>query len=167
MGQRSEIYILIDTHKAKKFYALYYQWNYGERMISRAAHLLEWLKCHKEYIGYETDHVTRIADTNFDMVDVVDHGDILKWYEEDNLGESWQDFVFNQDNNDGKLFIWLTDEDLKYCLTDDANNPLSAGEYIAWGDYEQYLSKSGIRTLNKNIRATNKFTEIRRESPRL
>ena len=45
MGQRSQIFVRYqETDGTRKLVARYYGWNYGERMISRARHTIEWLK---------------------------------------------------------------------------------------------------------------------------
>ena len=62
MGQRSQIYIRYNvnyvsgaatknptTHNYKGLIARYFGWNYGERMISRARHTLEWIKDNVDY----------------------------------------------------------------------------------------------------------------------
>lgn len=56
MGQRSQIYIRIwDKDKENpKLYAKYYGWNFGERMISRARHGIEYIKSYMEYISLES-----------------------------------------------------------------------------------------------------------------
>lgn len=44
MGQRSQIYIRFNDNRmesGKGLIALYYQWNYGERMVSRARQIIE------------------------------------------------------------------------------------------------------------------------------
>ena len=53
MGQRSQIYIRIwdKDNDTPKLYAKYYGWNFGERMISRARHGIEYIKSYMEYIS--------------------------------------------------------------------------------------------------------------------
>lgn len=112
MGQRSQIYVRLSEEQKdgsieKSLTARYYQWNYGERMVSRARGLVEWLK-DTDYLGYNKNKIARIADVNFDYKDVVISQDILEeakeWDYEEN--ESVNDFIFDeQDNNDGQLFI--------------------------------------------------------------
>ena len=46
MGQRSQIYVRYQKDDANYLVARYYQWNYGERMISRCRHTLEWIREH-------------------------------------------------------------------------------------------------------------------------
>lgn len=45
MGQRSQIYVIYkDNQNRDCISATYFQWNYGERMISRARYLMGWIK---------------------------------------------------------------------------------------------------------------------------
>lgn len=78
MGQRSQIFVRYDEDGRKKMVARYYQWNYGERMISRARHGMAWMKFYYKApyeIGYK---LYRILDTNFDMVDCTISSNLLK-----------------------------------------------------------------------------------------
>lgn len=54
MGQRSQIYIRYNIEYQGKQYkgliARYYPWNYGERMISRARSIIEYIK--DKYLEY-------------------------------------------------------------------------------------------------------------------
>lgn len=154
MGQRSQIYVKLDCedkngNTQSALVARYFQWNYGERMISRAAGLVEWLKDH-EYLGitYEDrEKIARIAEINFDFRDVVLSSDITKeakdWTFSEN--ESLNDFIFSeQDNNDGQLFINIQipyhafgDERkppvIKIAFADmDKHKVMTADEYLDW-----------------------------------
>ena len=83
MGQRSQIFVRYqETDGPRKLVARYYGWNYGERMISRARHTMEWLKENYELISFYAEKIPRILDTNFDMRDCVISSDILKEYQE-------------------------------------------------------------------------------------
>ena len=45
MGQRSQIYVRLKDKEGNKYLiAKYFQWNYGERMISRAKYGIEYCK---------------------------------------------------------------------------------------------------------------------------
>ena len=87
MGQRSQMYVI--AKKNNKYYmtANYYQWNYGERMISRVRGTLEQII--DDYIKYDwqltTDNakLRRIMDVNWDMHDVVLSSDIIKEFTDD------------------------------------------------------------------------------------
>lgn len=174
MGQRSQIYIRY--HKDGKDYliARYYQWNYGERMISRCKHSIEWIESVLNYDWYlttETEKLKRILDVNFDMQDIVIGSDIIKEYMED---ESWREecsfneFVFKcQDNNDGKLFINIRDGEIKYAFLDydcNTNNIMNAEQYMNW-DSENWITNEYIDDEQKlicfnNIQAISKMAEL-------
>ena len=176
MGQRSQIYIRY--HKDDKDYliARYYQWNYGERMISRCKHSIEWIESILSYGWYlttETEKLKRILDVNFDMQDIVTGCDIIKEYEEDKESEYWDDTIFNiyvfkcQDNNDGKLFIDIRDEKIKYAFLDydcDTNHIMNAEQYMNW-DSEDWITNEYIGDEQKlicfnNIQAITKMAEL-------
>ena len=75
MGQRSQIYARFNEDNKKGLIANYYQWNYGERMISRAKWGIEHIKNTLKYDWYyrQESNVTRLSrifDTNFDMKDI-------------------------------------------------------------------------------------------------
>ena len=178
MGQRSQIYVRIKSKEKGKekvnLIAQYYQWNYAERMISRAKYGIEWIKENVEYLDWKDKQIKlgRILDTNFNMIDVVLSSNIIKEYEEhikwlkendkhgidiDNT-DGFRDYVFiGQDNNDGKLFIDVDVENktVKFCLTDYDLNILSPKAYMDW-DYEdwedsEYLPKEARRICEDNI----------------
>lgn len=154
MGQRSQIYIAFnkrgDDSKARssqdKFLvARYYQWNFGSQMVSRVAGLIEWLEEYKDCLDWKTEHISRIADINFDFKDVVISSDIIKEYADYGNGYSAQEYIFEgQDNNDGKCFISVEqDGTIKYAFTDwNISEPLTAKEYMLWGDYDSEENES-------------------------
>ena len=129
MGQRSQIYVKFESEERKILLARYYQWCYGERMISRAKHAIEYLKCIASEISnfhywYENDSnlekFIRILDTNFDMEDVVVSTDIIQEYKDWGDDSDFLSYVFKgQDNNDGQLYLYVTkDCTIKYLFTD-------------------------------------------------
>lgn len=140
MGQRSQIYIRIhDKNNNTTLIAKYFQWNYGERMISRARHGIEHIKANLEYLHFDNirEKVNKIFDINFDMKDIVFSQDILEevreglWHDRDSVN----DYIFTQqDNNDGKLFIdcYQNSDEIKFCFTDYDLNILSPEEYMKW-----------------------------------
>lgn len=144
MGQKSQIYIRYEEDGVKKLIARYYQWNYAERMISRARYLLEWLESNKNFTWEIERKAYRIADTNFDFIDCVISSDIIKEFQDDLSSEKsdFNKYVFDmQDNNDGKLYIDVTEQEIKYCFTDSDNNLLNADEYMIFdtkGCYDEY-----------------------------
>lgn len=168
MGQRSQIYV---RYEGKLIIARYYQWNYGERMISRARYGIEHMKedldngftfCFGEerYIN----HYIRILDANFDMKDIVISSDILKEYAEYQADEPTLDFsqfcFMQQGNNDGMLLIDIKGKTIKYAFLDyeaNTNNIMNARQYMKWDDENwrnsKYIGAAGIRTCIDNIQA--------------
>ena len=69
MGQRSQIYIRYNNGEVKGLIANYYQWNYGERMISRARWGIESILDTLKYEWYyqqkcNVTKLSRIFDVN-------------------------------------------------------------------------------------------------------
>lgn len=165
MGQRSQIYVRY--HKDGKNYlvARYYQWNYGERMISRCRHSIEWIEMMIPYDWYfttETEKLKRVLDVNFDMKDVALGCDIVKEYNEDTYWKdknySLNEYVFEcQDNNDGKLFIDIKDGIVKYAFLDSechTEHIMNAEQYMNW-DCENWLTNEYIDEEDKLICVNN------------
>ena len=173
MGQRSQIYIRYQKDGVNYLTARYYQWNYGERMISRCKHSIEWIESILNYDWYlttETEKLKRILDVNFDMQDIVMGQDIIKeWDEWDYKDETtFNDFVFlQQDNNDGKLFIDIRNGIIKYAFLDyDCNTEhiMNAEQYMSW-DCEGWITKEYIDDEQKlicfnNIKEIAKMAEL-------
>ena len=150
MGQRSQIYIKIGNN----IIANHYQWNYGERMVSRARYLIEWLQ---EFVDDENlewlerhkmDDAAKIADVNFDMIDIQNHRDLISEWRGNGGETSFNDYIFNTQNNDGKLFVLVTKEGVKFALTDSDNRIFTPREYMLWDcadesedNLNQYLKK--------------------------
>lgn len=178
MGQRSQIYV---RYNGKLIIARYYQWNFAERMISRARYGIEHIKCdidkgytfcftEKRYI----DHYIRIFDTNFDMKDVVISYDIFKEFEEWKVNEPELDFkqhcFIYQDNNDGKLLIDISGKIIKYAFLDsktDTKHIMSARQYMTWDSenwrHSKYIGAAGIRTCKDNIQSINSMARLMTE----
>lgn len=151
MGQRSQIYIRYDIEHtglgsghSKGLIARYYQWNYGERMISRARGIIEHIKDefleypfmwnHKHYL----EKLRRICDVNFDMRDIVMSMDIIK-----EVTEEWNGncaYIFDQDNNDGQLLIDVTNDGIKYCFVSPYEDvkPMDGRQYLIWDGQDNY-----------------------------
>lgn len=176
MGQRSQIYV---RYNNKIIIANYYQWNYGERMISRARYGIEYIK---HYIDNEFDFVfsdkqyikkiSRIFDANFDMKDVALSSNIFdefkeekNYYKENNIEVSFNDFIFkHQDNNDGKLFVDIQDNKIKYAFTDyDCEKVMNAEQYMIWDmedwieKLKEYESEDTIKTCQENMEEISKM----------
>ena len=151
MGQRSQIYIAFNKQssdypriarggKDKILIARYYQWNFGSRMVSRAAWLMRWLKTNIDTLDWKIENIVRISDTNFDFKDVVISQDIIRESEEyKTYGcKTPNEYVFDgQDNNDGTLFIKIEqDGTIKYAFSDSNHSKvMTAKQYMAWGKY--------------------------------
>lgn len=148
MGERSQIFVRYTDSESGKCYltARYYDWNFGERMISRCRHTLEWLKDYMDnelvfHIGLGAEKLTRILDTNFDMRDVVISSDIVKEYQSDSdwkeiYGLTLNDYIFwHHHNNNGRLLIDIKDCILKYAFLDktcSTDNIMTAAQYMKW-----------------------------------
>lgn len=172
MGQRSQIYVRFTDKEGKKYlYARYYQWNYGKNMVSITKHALEWIKAHQEYphiFMYEPQRLIRILDTNFDVQDIAISSDIIKEWNEYFSEENFNHFCFKgQDNNDGKLFIDINENEeiIKYAFTDiNISKPLTAAQYMQWNHKKwrdsKYISKEQKTLCEKNIRLIPKIAKL-------
>ena len=154
MGQRSQIYVRYTNDKGEHFLtARYFGWCYGERMVSRARHTLEWINREVKYtFKFSTDNrqLIRIIDTNFDMKDVSISSDIIEeYFDYGNVHNTFEEYVFtHHDNNDGKLFIDIhPDGTIKYAFLDQECNidkKMSAAQYMNWNHRQwrksQYIS---------------------------
>lgn len=182
MGQRSQIYL---RYNGQLIFANYYQWNYGERMISRARWGIEWVK---ELVDEKYDFVfrdkrsieqmRRVFDVNFDMKDVALSCDIVKEWSEQFSDEPFNDVVFNgQDNNDGQLFIDIPDirdGKIYYCFRYMHGDKLmDAAQYMDWDcsywdsksehnpAYDnEYLTEEEIKTCYANIKAIGEMATL-------
>lgn len=171
MGQRSQIFVRYEENGQKKMIARYYQWNYGGRMISRARYGIEWLKDMYKYTFEFSRKLYRILDTNFDMIDCVISSDIIKEFIDNdwgNDGYTLNSFLFyQQDNNDGKLFIdVLSNGTIKYAFLDYDNKKIMSGtEYMKWDrgkDWKnptEYFDQEDIDICIKNIKEINKMAK--------
>lgn len=166
MGQRSQIYVRYTNDKGKHFLtARYFNWNYGERMISRARHTLEWIQREVKYgFKFSTDnrHLIRIIDTNFDMKDVVISSDIIEeYFDYGNVHNTFTEYVFTEhDNNDGKLFIDIhPNGTIKYAFIDSSCNldkPMGGLGYMRWNHKDwrnsKYISDEQKEKCNNNCK---------------
>lgn len=81
MGQRSQIYVKVD---GKPEVANYYQWNYGDRMVSRARYGIEWIKTYMEFPfvfrrgSYNFEEFRRVWDVNFDYKAMKTSEDLMR-----------------------------------------------------------------------------------------
>lgn len=164
MGQRSQIYV---RYNKKLVVTNYYQWNYGERMISRARYGIEYIK--ENYLEYRTcifndagylKKLSRIFDVNFDMKDIVISQDIVEEWKEYFQEDNFNEFVFRmQGNNDGKLFVDISEDGtIKYAFLDCECNTdyiMNATQYMDWNSEEweksEYISEEGKQSCKENL----------------
>lgn len=184
MGQRSQIYIRYNVnyeqcsgvYNYKGLIARYFGWNYGERMVSRARYIIEYI--HDNYMKYKwtfgnsecLEKLKWICNTNFDMKDIVFSSDIIKEVAEDMDGD--MEYLFNQDNNDGQLFIDITDAGIKYCFMKYYNEgePMNGENYMKWNcenkdrpDWHipyEYMNKKTISYTERNIKKIDKIATL-------
>lgn len=171
MGQRSQIYVRYTKDGKHYLTARYFQWNYGERMISRCRYSLEWIEKTISagwYFTKEKTKLERILDVNFDMVDVQLGYNIVKEFLESGDDYSFTDYIFKmQDNNDGKLFIDISDGQLKYCFLDyDCNteNIMDAAGYMVWNsenwEHSKYIDDEQKERCRENLKVIDKIAEL-------
>lgn len=170
MGQRSQIYVRYNDKERKGLIANYYQWNYGERMISRARYGIECILARMEYGSwYFQDkrnrlQLSRILDVNFDMKDVQLSIDIIAEREEYAPEDNFNNYVFfSQDNNDGKLLIDICENVVKYAFLDcaaDIENIMDGEAYMCWDDSQKgnwrnnqcLIDHDEVKTCEENIK---------------
>lgn len=174
MGQRSQIYVRYNNGDKKGLVANYYQWNYGERMISRARYGIESINEYLKYDWYFTqehnvEKMRRMFDVNFDMKDIVMSQDIIEEWKTDFSDEDFNDYVFKmQDNNDGKLLVDIQKDKVKYAFLDysaDSDNIMNGEDYMVWNDNKdwrksEYITKEGIKACEENITEISKMAEL-------
>ena len=152
MGQRSQIYVRYTNNKGEHFLtARYFGWNYGERMISRARHTIEWIKDnikHADYnFAYDTKKLIRIMEVNFDMHDAMITSDIVEeYFDYGNVHNTFTEYVFTEhENNDGKLFIDIhPNGTIKYAFVDSSCNldkQMGGLGYMRWNHKDWRTSK--------------------------
>ena len=176
MGQRSQIYIrwhVTDSHGRchEGLIARYFGWNYGIRMISRAKSILKEIQ--DEFLDYPylfsvpsyIKKLERYCDVNFDMQSIEMSSDIIE-----EVKEQFPDntrFLFEQDNNNGQLFIDVSESEIKYGFMEffDCNTVMDADKYMEWDRNnsglpnwhvpDKYVSISEIQYTEDNIKAIN------------
>lgn len=143
MGQRSQIYVIFkDTQNRDCVSATYFQWNYGERMISRARYLMSWIKAQnglfKDYLPFVAHKIRYVASVNFDYKDVTIGTDLIEEWKDYKRGvpnANLNEYIFHCDNNDGCFFIDARiPEHLKYAFTTDnyKDGVMGPEAYLKW-----------------------------------
>lgn len=159
MGQCSQIYVVYNDYENEPHInATYFQWNYGERMISRARYTLGWIQSHFDLfsnlssVAYKLRYIESI---NFDYKDVVVGRDLVEEWRKFGYKDStsFNDYIFNCDNNDGCLVIDARDKNqLKYCFTEyDIQNSRTMGPvgYMKW-DSTPYKDRN-LKSTKSNV----------------
>ena len=180
MGQRSQIYIRYNVEyngtRYRGLIARHFQWNYGERMVSRARYIIEYIK--DAYLTFpysfasttEIKKLERYCDINFDMKDVVISTDIID--EVIKYRDSDISTIFDDHNNDGQLYIDVTNDRIKYCFTKYCHDgdPINGEEYMKWDvEHEnhpnwhipyQYMKRNIINYTEDNIAEIDSMAEL-------
>ncbi len=161
MGQRSQIYVIYkDNQNRDCISATYFQWNYGERMISRARYLMGWLKAYDNLysnsLSFIAHKIRYIASVNFDYKDVVIGTDLVeewKAYERGVPNANLNDYIFHADNNDGCLFIDARNlKHLRYAFTtyDYKDGVMGPEAYLKWDETPKKIRDTKFTKRNIN-----------------
>ena len=168
MGQRSQIYVIYkDNQNRDCISATYFQWNYGERMVSRARYLMGWIKSQNSFyvadsynvfpLSYVANKIRYIASVNFDYKDVIIGQDLIEVWRDYKQGgvlnTDLNDYIFHADNNDGCLFIDARiPKQLKYAFTtDDYKDGVMGPEaYLKWDNVPQNIRNAKFTKRNIN-----------------
>jgi hypothetical protein len=128
MAEKSNIFVRIrakkrtsdKNYKYTTFFGLYYQWCYGERMISRLRSAIEFAGSdisgwYGEYVvGKELlNKFKRYLAINFDMRDIIDSVDLIPHTVNDVMQgyANAKADIFNQEENHGFIYIDITLDD--------------------------------------------------------
>ena len=128
MGERSNIFVRIRAKKRSSdkkyqmetFFGLYYQWCYGERMISRLRSAIDFVDSdisgwHGEYVVSKetTGKFKRYLAVNFDMKDILDPVDLIPDAVDDVMQgyDTAQADIFDQAENHGFIYLDITLDD--------------------------------------------------------
>ena len=181
MGQRSQIYVIWDNTDTgnKEIVAQYFQWNYGEYMVSRAKQLIDYIayNCKQKYdfvfnsVKFK-EELKIMCQANFDIRSVVLSCDIIEEFKGFSSSCSFSDYIFkNQDNNDGKLFIFIDTKNykIKYAFTDrNITKTFDAEKYMKWeeidrdkfDDYELFQYNNKTIKNNATLMSIDELNEI-------
>ena len=167
MGQRSQIYVIYkDNQNRDCISATYFQWDYGERMVSRARYLMGWLKGQNTFyavdsynifsLSYVAYKIRYIASVNFDYKDVVIGQDLIeewKAYKQGVPNANLNDYIFYADNNDGCLFIDARiSSHLRYAFTtwDYKDGVMGPEAYLKWNQTPKKIRDTKFTKRNIN-----------------
>ena len=162
MGQRSQIYVIFKDHQNRDCVsATYFQYNYGERMISRACYLMGWIKAQnglfKDYLPYVAHKIRYVASVNFDYKDVTIGTDLVEEWKNYKTGgvinTDLNDYIFYADNNDGCLFIDARiPSHLRYAFTtyDYKDGVMGPEAYLKWDGTPKKIRDTKFTKRNVN-----------------
>lgn len=165
MGQRSQIYVIYkDNQNRDCVSATYFQWNYGERMISRARYLMGWIKAqnslynnlYSDYLPFVIYKIRYVASVNFDYKDVTIGMDLIEEWKEIRTqypNTNLNDYIFNADNNDGCLFIDARiPQHLRYAFTtyNYKDGVMGPEAYLKWDGTPQKIRDTKFTKRNIN-----------------
>ena len=128
MGERSDFYVRIRAkektsdkfYKHQAFFGLYYQWCYGERMISRLRSAIDFVdsEISGRHGGYaiNEDNIKRFKKClaiNFDMKDFLDTTDLIPDTVDDIINgfDTAKSDIFDQAENHGFIYLDITLDD--------------------------------------------------------
>lgn len=128
MGERSDFFVRVRAkektsdkfYKHQAFFGLYYQWCYGERMISRLRSAIDFVdsEISGRHGGYaiNEDHIKRFKKClaiNFDMKDFLDTTDLIPETVDDIIQgfDTAKSDIFNQAENHGFIYLDITLDD--------------------------------------------------------
>ena len=128
MGERSDFFVRIRAkektsdrfYKHQAFFGLYYQWCYGERMISRLRSAIDFVESdisgrHGSYAitKEQIDRFKRYLGINFDMRDFVDTTDLIPYTVDDIINgfDTAKSDIFDQAENHGYIYLDITLDD--------------------------------------------------------
>ena len=144
MGQRSQIYVRFNQKHnpgGKYLVARYFQWCFGDRMVSRARYIMDWAGGTRKYLevydGYGKGYIKlleKVIDTNFDYKVVSLSIDLIEDYY-CNTYEKFEEIFTGQDNSDGQLLIDVTKEGIKYAFVSNlaySTEPMNPRQYMIW-----------------------------------
>jgi hypothetical protein len=107
------------------------------------------------------------------MKDIVMSCDIVKEWEDEFPDDNFNDYVFKgQDNNDGQLYIDVTDDGIKYCFTQYCadSEPMNSEQYMKWNcenenrpDWHvpyEYMNQETIDYTEENIEQIEKIATL-------
>lgn len=127
----------------------------------------------KKYLiipSYLKKKLKRFCETNFDMKDIIFSSDIIK-----KVAEEWDgnlEHLFDQDNNDGQLFIDVTNDGIKYCFMKFYNEgePMDGEQYMKWNcenenapDWHiprEYMDQETIAYTEENIKQIGEIATL-------